>query len=395
MKVLIILENHFIRDIDGNVWCDRVVDYNYLKRYLNVFENIVVCGRFSHTSEKCDNKLLVSGKNVEFIELPDFRGIKGIIRNYFKIRKVISNSLENINCVIMRAPTHLAFISYRIIKKSKIPFAIEFMMAADKMVEAKGVIGKVINTLLVREAQRMCKDANGVSYVTEKILQKTYVCKSMISDDNNFFTENYSSIDLLEEYFYEQPWDPKDIPPKFRIIHTGYMDSYRKGQDTLIKAIKEVIAKGYNNIEVVLIGDGEKREEFEQLAYELNISEYINFKGLIRNKKDIFEELKKSHIFVFPTHSEGLPRSIIEAMAVGLACISSPVDGIPELLEEEYLVPFDNVQGYSNKIIELINDWEKIINNGKRNYMEAQKYEAKKIMKRRTEFYKKLKKQAK
>ena len=45
MKVLVVLENHFILDSNGKVWCDRVVDYNYLKRYLNVFDNIVLTGR--------------------------------------------------------------------------------------------------------------------------------------------------------------------------------------------------------------------------------------------------------------------------------------------------------------------------------------------------------------
>ena len=93
ITALILLENHFVIDSQQNVWCDRIVDYNYLQRYLNVFDNIVVCGRFTKTT-KCTNKLLVSGKNVEFLQLPEFIGMKGLLKNYKKIRRIINRGLR-------------------------------------------------------------------------------------------------------------------------------------------------------------------------------------------------------------------------------------------------------------------------------------------------------------
>ena len=393
MTALIILENHFIKDKNGNVWCDRVVDYSYLNRYLSVFDEIVVCGRFSLSIDDCSSKLLVSGKNVSFIEIPDFKGAKGLLKNIFKIRKIISKSIKSIDCCIMRAPTHLSFVAYKLLLKNKIPFAIEFMMAADKMVEGNGVISKIINSLLVWEAKKMCKLANGVSYVTEYKLQQIYPCSAVLKkSDKMYFTSSYSSIDLTDDMIYEQKWKKNNKPTKFKIVHTGYMDSYRKGQDVLLKAIKNVIDRGYKNIELILIGDGDKRKEFEKLTKELEIEKYVDFKGLIKSKDEIISILKACHIFVFPTHSEGLPRSLIEAMAVGLVCIASPVDGIPELLNEDNMIDYNDYVGYSNKIIEYIENWPAMIEVSKKNNRIVEKYKKNNLDQKRKEYYNHLKK---
>ena len=72
IKVLIVLENHFYIDNTGRIWCDRIIDYNYLKRYLKVFDSVMIAGRCSKLKDNDKGKLLVSGNNVEFIALPEF-----------------------------------------------------------------------------------------------------------------------------------------------------------------------------------------------------------------------------------------------------------------------------------------------------------------------------------
>ena len=387
MKCLVVLENHFYLDSQKNIWCDRVVDYGYLKRYLSVFDSIVLTGRTQVVDKIDDEKLLVSGENVEFVPLPDFKGASGIIKNVFKLKKIIKNTIKECDCAIYRAPTHLSLFTYKEVLKNHKPLALEFMMAADKMFDGSGLLKRILNKLVDKSAKKMCMKANGVSYVTEHILQKEYPCKAIIDSSNKkYFTESYSSIDISEEMFYKQNWDENEKPKCFKIIHTGYMDSYRKGQDVLIKAIKKVIDKGYK-IELTLIGDGDKRNEFEELVKKLKLEEIVLFKGLIKDKNVILDYLRKSHILVFPTQSEGLPRTIIEAMSQGLVCISSPVDGIPELLDEEFLIDYNDSEGYANKIIELINDWEKCCRESKKNYKKSLQYEKSFLDVKRKLFY--------
>lgn len=392
MTALILLEYHFIKGKDGYIYCDRVIDYNYLERYLNVFDDIILCGRMTETNEDCSKKLMVSGKNVHFVPIPDFQGIKGLLKNYYQIMKTVKAIIPKVQCCIMRAPNHLSLITYKLFRKKNLPFALEFNIAADKFIENQSVIGKFLNKWVVRRTKDMCMTANGVSYVTNHILQEDYPCKAMIDPDNKqYFTSSYSTINLTDSMLYNQGWDEKERPQTIKIVHTGYMDSYRKGHITLLNSIKILVDKGYTNIQLILVGDGKKKEEFEKLVNDLNISNYVYFVGLIKKRDEMTNLLKDCHMLVFPTHSEGLPRSIIEAMAVGLVCISSPVDGIPELLEDEMLIDFNDALGYANKVIELIEDWPKMIEISKKNRLLAENFRNEKLERKRTDFYKKLK----
>ena len=77
-------------------------------------------------------------------------------------------------------------------------------------------------------------------------------------------------------------------------------------------------------------------------------------------------------------------------MAVGLPCISSPVDGIPELLSNDYLIECNNVEEYTKKIEYLINHWDKMIDISKENYKKSKKYSKDILDEKRTNFYKKI-----
>ena len=78
-------------------------------------------------------------------------------------------------------------------------------------------------------------------------------------------------------------------------------------------------------------------------------------------------------------------------MSQSLPCVSSPVDGIPELLDKEYLIDYNDVDGYAKKIIELISNWEKMISVGQQNYKKSLKYEKKILEQKRNCFYERLK----
>ncbi len=390
MKLLLILESHFFIDNNGDVWCDRVVDYNFLKRYMSAFSEIIVCGR-TDDSNKEKYKLKVSGPSVSFRKLPNFYGIKGLIKNLLKIRKQIGKYVDESDAVLYRVPTPLSLFTYKeVLRRNKV-LGLEFMISADKMIEGKGFIKDFLNKRIDNIAKDICKKANGVSYVTDYVLQQKYPSQSLLKgkETNEFFTASYSTIELDKNNLELRNWKIDDVPKKYKLIHTGFMDTYRKGQDILIRALKIIINDGYN-VELNLIEDGKKRQEFERLSHELEIEKNVNFLGAIKDKQKIFDCLKESHLLVFPTESEGLPRTIIEAMAVGLPCISSPVDGIVELLNEKYLVENRTPEAYSQKIEELLNNWGNMIQAGNENYNKALKYEKSILDSRRQSFYKKL-----
>ena len=100
---------------------------------------------------------------------------------------------------------------------------------------------------------------------------------------------------------------------------------YQKDQDTLIQAIS-LLPESYK---LWLIGDGERRQELENLVSSLSLENRVKFWG-IRN--DIPQLLEQTDIVVLSSHWEGLSLSSIEGMASGRPFIASDVNGLKEIV---------------------------------------------------------------
>ena len=395
MKLLVIQEQHFYRMPDGEVWTKEQSDSKFWERYLNIFEEIIVCARFEKMKEKNTNGLLKSDhENVSFIELPNFRGVKGLIKNFFKTKKIIRNAIDMSDRIIFRAPSPISMVAYPIVRKCGKPFATELMnnpYTHYSPQAMKHIYQPIIRKIIVKQTKSLCKDANGVAYVTENVLQKLYPCQSLKYGTNNkYFDSSYSTIRLDEEdYFYDKNSidNNTDI---IKFIHTGKMEDNRKGQDIVIQTIALLKDKGYN-VKCTLVGDGEKRHEFEQLSKSLNVGNCINFVGWKAGFDELKTELRKSQIGIFPSIGEGLPRSIIEAMSQGVLCFGSEIDGIVELLDEKFLIKKLEPQFFAEKISYFLDNLDKIEVERKKQFEKSKEYEYKKLEKKRNVFYKKLK----
>lgn len=98
--------------------------------------------------------------------------------------------------------------------------------------------------------------------------------------------------------------------------------SDQKDQPLLIRAAAQV-----PQLDLWLVGDGERRAEAETLARSLGIAERVQFLG---DRDDVPERLAGADLFCLSTHYEGLPISILEAMRAGLPVLSTQVGGVPE-----------------------------------------------------------------
>jgi len=123
----------------------------------------------------------------------------------------------------------------------------------------------------------------------------------------------------------------------FNIINVGRITYQVKGQDILLKALKECKDKGMiftcNFVGGEYSGNKFSNIEYlKKLADELDLSEEISFLG---EKEDISEFLAQSDLFVLPSRFEGLPLSLVEAMASKLPVIASNISGSADLIEHE------------------------------------------------------------
>lgn len=126
-----------------------------------------------------------------------------------------------------------------------------------------------------------------------------------------------------------------------------------------ITSIKAVAKANRPNIKYLICGKGPELANLQTLAHQLGVSEQVMFLGY---RNDIKELLAISDIFLFTTYQEGLPRSMMEAMAAGLPCVASRIRGNVDLIDNGlggYLIDPKHVTDVANAIRFLINDNEK------------------------------------
>ena len=140
------------------------------------------------------------------------------------------------------------------------------------------------------------------------------------------------------------------------IVSVGRLE-VQKNQIMLIEAFNE-IRKKYDDYKLIIYGEGPYRKQLEDKINELNLSSYVLLPG---NKKNIFDEISKAELFVLSSNYEGMPNALIEAMCLGLPCISTRVSGATDLIQDGVnglLVDVGDTNDLTSKITRLIDDKE-------------------------------------
>jgi glycosyltransferase involved in cell wall biosynthesis len=155
-----------------------------------------------------------------------------------------------------------------------------------------------------------------------------------------------------------QPADPEALPAAqpVKLACTGRMVA-AKGHRILLEALAPIAAAGIP-FTCTLIGDGPERLALESLAVELGIAQNLRFLGAMAHQPTL-AEVAKADVFVLASFAEGLPVALMEAMALGVPCISTTIAAIPELIREHQnglLVPPANPQALQAAITLLATD---------------------------------------
>jgi glycosyltransferase involved in cell wall biosynthesis len=134
----------------------------------------------------------------------------------------------------------------------------------------------------------------------------------------------------------------------------------RKGAFELLRALRRALDHpSAPDLRLVLAGNGEL-EEARALVRELDLAGRVEIPGWIRTEEKL-RRLQEADVFVLPTHHEGLPLALIEAMAAGLPLISTRASGIPDVVEDGktgLLITPGNVSDLSEAIVRLAADPE-------------------------------------
>jgi colanic acid/amylovoran biosynthesis glycosyltransferase len=157
-------------------------------------------------------------------------------------------------------------------------------------------------------------------------------------------------IDL--DRFTFAPSDKLSDVPKILVV--GRL-SAEKGHGVLLEALS-ILRRDGTEAMVEFAGDGEIRSDLEAQAVRLGVSDRVHFLGGL-HPSEIPEHLRRADVFCLPSFSEGLPVSIMEAMAVGLPVVTTYIGGIPELAvngETALVVPAGNPASLAEALARLL-----------------------------------------
>ena len=378
--------DEYIFESGGKFYGDNV-GYDIVKRYADKFENIKLISRIKHADAnhlEMHNKLL-PWENVSYIDVPFFTSISDLFKYYGKISSEISKAVKDCDVSLVRAPSLVGFITLRKLPK-RTPYGLEVVANPYEMYQGYAGLQKIQAIIMHFAQKHYCKKASAIAFVTKYSQQKLYELNP--SKENN---THYSSIELKKEFFSDKLlkhdfFEDKSLPLK--IVHVANIISGNiKGHQEVIDVAARLKQQG-KNVELVFAGDGPDVDYYKNKATENGIK--ATFLGFI-DKKQLHELLLDSDFFLFPSKSEGLPKVLIEAMAVAVPCVASNVGGIPELLPPESVFDSYDISGMTKRITELASNKQKYLDNAQLMYNTALEYESSVLAERRNSFYSKLK----
>ena len=147
--------------------------------------------------------------------------------------------------------------------------------------------------------------------------------------------------------FLDSEFEYKAIEAKKIVVSIGRLDNEQKRYDIMLKAFKEFYKK-HSEYSLNIYGDGSDKALIEKMICELNLNECVELKGVSNNP---IRDITGAGMFLITSDYEGISNSLLEAMAVGLPCVSTDhTPGGARLL----------IQDHENGLLAPIGDYMKI-----------------------------------
>lgn len=196
---------------------------------------------------------------------------------------------------------------------------------------------------------------------------------------------------LLESFDYKKKHASPLNKDKASILFLSRLEE-EKGVFETIDAIKILVQNGLE-VCLAIAGDGRSKNKAEEYVRQLDLVDHVSFLGYVRNN-DKVEAYSNHDIYCFPTHhGEGLPISVLEAMAFGMPVVTTPAGGLRDMFQDPRMGLFTKPtpNDIADKLEKLITQPDLMRQISQFNHLFAQKnLMASKVAKRLTKTYKQI-----
>lgn len=369
---------------DGPIFFDKDGKYyeysyhNLKERYGYLAKNITFLIRTSPISS--DTTYTEVPDEIKIKSVPNLNSPKAFFCERKKVEKIVDEEIKNTDMLIIRGGSY-ASIAIKYATKYQKPYIYECVGCSWDGYWNHSLVGKIVAPYAFLRDRFLINKASYVYYVTNKFLQKRYPTKGIAVGCSDVVIDNINDEVLDKRYEIIEKMNSKDA---IRIGTAAAIDVRYKGQEYVIKAVKELKECGYN-VEYYLAGGNRKKSDYLQnLTLKLGIVDNVHFLGSLsaNEMQDFYDSLD---IYIQPSLQEGMPRSVIEAMSRGCPVLGAKTGGIPELISKEYVFNRKDFTEIKNAILMMLNsDMKKV---AWQNMNVAKGFEAANLERKRNSFY--------
>jgi glycosyltransferase involved in cell wall biosynthesis len=377
-SVAFIHDHCFLMGPDGTIYSEGKITDKVLERFHPLAEKIVIISRLQTVEDTSGLVALTDPR----IRMSPVSGVsfghvfgKSLFVNLARIWREIGSA----RFVVLRLPCLLSFIAAPALFFRSVPYSVEIVgFPRDGLAgKGNGIAVRVLGITLNALTALIVRGAKGALYVTQNTLQSVFPTEGLEVAASNV------ELHFQPVVISTQPVKPINCPPRIGLI--GGMSTNYKGVDIAIRAVSQLSKQGYACVLHVL-GSGDT-ESLRDLANELDCSASVVFDGIRKGGMQVAFWLDDLDIYIQPSRTEGLPRALVEAMARGLPAIATRVGGVPELLDDQWLIPPGEPEPLVEKLKLMFNNDALRDQARKANAQRALDYSADVLRKRRYAFY--------
>lgn len=376
MRLLFVHDATFKTD-GKNRFYGTSVNNSTLERYKYISEDISIMIRVEKfISGENRAKYTEIDDGYKIIPIPNLMSLRGMTIEYRKVVAFLERELPKYDCVISRLSGLVGELSAGTCIRNNIPCIVECVGNPWDSLWYYGIKGKVVAPYFYYKTKTIIKEAKYVIYVTDKYLQNIYPTKGRSIGCSNVTLPNEDDGIILKRR--EKLLEYRNC---FVIGSAGKVDMKYKGYQYVIKAINKMREMNIQ-IKYELVGGGD--ETFlRNIAKKEGVENFVSFKG-VKPHDEVLQWMDTLDLYIQPSNTEGLPRSLIEAMSRGCPCVGSDAGGIPELLDPSCIFKKKNIGDLIKVIQYVINNMRACSDMC---YEKAKEYKIQTIVKRRNEFF--------
>ena len=376
MKVLMITDNYCLEEVDG-VYYHRILD-EHIEAYRTLGDIRLCVPVFNTVSIR--RPIDLTGVGIRRINKENTIRTRFLDRSENK--RIISEEVRNADIVVGFVPSPVCDLAQKYAAKYKKKFVSVVIASAWDILWHHSAKGKVMAVFSHLGTRRTIWNSDYAIYVTEKYLQSKYPTKGAGVAISDAVIERHDAA-VLERRLASIKANAGQ--KRLNLMSIGAVDVRYKGHEEVIEAIPALLDEGFD-VNYYLIGAG-STACLASVAQKFGVESRVHYVGGLPHEQ-IFERFEDMDIYIQPSRTEGLPRSVVEAMSCAVPVICSRIGGMPELVAGECLYESGNISELTDCIKRMAASDETLSKQAELNFQNASSFTKEHLAAKREDFLK-------